>query len=127
MEPASMTRMVTKKHLNSNGILFGGQLMKWMDETAFIAAIRYTRKKMVTSSVDNIHFKAPIQEGTFLKITSTVKENTGLKLRIFTEVILEEIFTGRKRTAVESWFSFVSLNEKDLPQRIERNQDTNNK
>lgn len=118
MEEVCMTRMVTSKHLNSNKILFGGQLMKWMDETAFIAATRYSRKKMVTSSVDNIEFKIPINTGTFLEITSSVKENTGIKLRVYTKIVVEDMYEGNKRIAAESWFTFVCLSETGLPQRI---------
>jgi len=114
--------MVTQKHLNSNGTLFGGQLMKWMDETAFIAATRYTRNIMVTSSVDSIQFKTPIEAGTFVDITSSVEENTGVKLRVYTKIFVENIYEGKKRVAAESWFTFVSLNEKGLPRRIEPNQ-----
>jgi acyl-CoA hydrolase len=117
-----MTRMVTQKHLNSNGTLFGGQLMKWMDETAFIAATRYSRNKMVTYSVDSIQFKIPIQPGTFVDITSSVKENTGVRLRVCTKILVEGIFEGKKQIAVESCFTFVCLNENGLPQRIEPNQ-----
>ena len=117
-----MTRMVTKKHLNSNEILFGGQLMKWMDETAFIAATRYTRKKMVTSSVDRIKFKNPVQEGTFLEIVSQVMENSGIKLRVFTKIFVEEMFGDEKKVAAESWSTFVCLNDDGMLQRIEQNE-----
>jgi acyl-CoA hydrolase len=110
--------MITSKHLNSNGILFGGQLMKWMDETAFIAATRYTRKRTVTSSVDKILFRAPVKEGAILEIRSWVKENKTYKLIIYTEVIVEEIFEQKKSIAAESWFSFVSVNENGNPCRI---------
>jgi len=118
MQKVSMTRMIAKKHLNGNGILFGGQLMKWMDETAFIAATRYTRKSTVTSSVDKILFRTPVKEGTFLEITSYVKENKGYKLIVYTEVIVEEMYGKKTSIAAESWFSFVSLNEHGKPSRI---------
>lgn len=117
-EKVIMTRMVTTKHMNSSDILFGGRLMKWMDETSFIAATRYTRKKMVTSSVDKINFKAPVKAGTFLEITSYVKEIKGIKLKVCTEVVVEEMYKNEKRIVAESLFSFVSLNEHDVPQRI---------
>ena len=92
--------------------------MKWMDETSFIAATRYSRKKMVTYSVDKIEFKIPIYAGAFLEITSTVKENTGVKLRVYTKIVMEDMYEDNLRIAAESWFTFVCLNENGLPQRI---------
>ena len=37
-------RVVFPKYLNSNGTLFGGKAMQWLDEVAFIAATRYSRQ-----------------------------------------------------------------------------------
>lgn len=114
-----MTRMITPAHLNSNGNLFGGQLMKWMDETSFIAARRFTGQKMVTSSVDKIRFKKPVPEGSIVEINAHVKENSGVKLRIHTEVFVEIPEEKIRSVAAESWFSFVHTDDQNHPRRIE--------
>lgn len=119
-KPVCMTRIITPVHLNSNGDLFGGQLMKWMDEVSFIAARRYTGKKMVTVSVDKISFKKPVPEGSIVEINALVKENNGVKLHIYTEVIVESPEEMRRSIAAEAWFCFASVDEKGHPGRIKK-------
>lgn len=94
--------------------------MKWMDEVSFIAARRYTGKKMVTVSVDKISFKKPVPEGSIVEINALVKENNGVKLHIYTEVIVESPEQKRRSTAAESWFCFASVDEKGQPGRIKK-------
>ena len=113
-----MTRMITPGHLNSNGNLFGGQLMKWMDEVSFIAATRYAKQKMVTISVDNISFKKPVPAGSIVEIIARMKKNNGVKLSIYTEAIAESPFDNIKTTAATAWFLFACIDENDHPKRI---------
>lgn len=48
------------KHLNSNGTLFGGEVMQWLDEVALINATRYTRQRMITVKIEQVSFLKPI-------------------------------------------------------------------
>jgi acyl-CoA hydrolase len=113
-----MTRMITPGHLNSNGNLFGGQLMKWMDEVSYIAATRYTNQKMVTVSVDNITFKKPVVAGAIVEVNARVEENNGVKLRIYTEVLAESPGDHHQTTAATAWFLFACVDENDHPKRL---------
>ncbi len=117
-KPVCMTRLVRPGHLNSNGNLFGGQLMKWIDEASFIAATRFAHKKMVTVSVDKITFRKPVPEGAIVEINTLVKSNNGIKLAVHTEVTTEFPGDNMKTLAAESWFSFACVDENDQPQRI---------
>ena len=49
------TRVIFPSTLNTQDSLFGGNIMKWMDEVAYITAVRYEREKMVTVSVEGIY------------------------------------------------------------------------
>ncbi len=113
-----MTRLIRPGHLNSNGNLFGGQLMKWIDEASFIAATRHTHKKMVTISVDKISFKKPVPEGSIVEINTRVKNNNGIRLSVYTEVTAELPGEILKTLTAESWFSFACVDENGQPQRI---------
>lgn len=113
-----MTRMITPGHLNSNGTLFGGQLMKWMDEVSFIAATRYAKQKMVTVSVDNISFKKPVPAGSIVEINARLKENNGVKLSIYTEAIAESPGDHNTKIAATALFFFACVDENDHPKRL---------
>jgi len=64
---ARLVKIVFNNTVNDHNTLFGGITLKWMDEVAFITASRFCRKKVVTTSVNNIKFKKSIPHGVIIK------------------------------------------------------------
>lgn len=61
-------RLVLPEHLNHYGFLFGGHLLKWVDEFAYIAAtIEYPGYNFVTIGMNKVEFKKSVRQGTILK------------------------------------------------------------
>ncbi len=61
-------KLVLPEHLNHYGFLFGGQLLKWVDEYAYIAAsMEYPGSNFVTIGMDNVEFRKSVRQGTILK------------------------------------------------------------
>lgn len=71
-------KLVLPQHLNHYGFLFGGDLLKWVDEYAFVAAtMEYPGCNFVTIAMDRVEFKKSVREGTILKfIVEKVREGT---------------------------------------------------
>ena len=105
--------------LNANETLFGGTAMKWMDEVAYITATRFTRKKMVTVSVNNMKFLLPVMPGTIAEITGKGVEVTSLKIIINVEIYIEEMYNETRKKAIEACFTFVAINKHFNPIRID--------
>ena len=60
--------LVRTEHLNHNGKLFGGQLLKWVDEFAWLAAARdYCGSILVTRAMDNSEFRHTVPNGSILR------------------------------------------------------------
>jgi acyl-CoA hydrolase len=60
--------MVRTEHLNHHGYLFGGQMLKWVDEYAYLAAARdYPGVKLVTRAMDRIEFRTHVANGSILR------------------------------------------------------------
>jgi len=55
------------------GNLFGGQIMNWMEQAALITAMRHSRTEMRVTSVDDIHFLAPVRVGDRQETSSAVQ------------------------------------------------------
>ncbi|MCW8357188.1 acyl-CoA thioesterase [Marinomonas pontica] len=55
-----VAKMVFPATTNHYDTLFGGIALQWMDEVAYIAATRFSRKTMVTISTEQVDFKHPI-------------------------------------------------------------------
>ena len=63
--------LVRPKHLNHYGYLFGGQLLLWVDECAWLAASRdFPERRLVTRALDNIEFKTQVANGSILRLVS---------------------------------------------------------
>jgi acyl-CoA hydrolase len=61
-------KLVLPEHLNHYGFLFGGHLLKWVDEYAYIAAtMEYAGSNFVTIAMDRVEFKKSVRQGTILK------------------------------------------------------------
>ncbi len=61
-------KLVLPEHLNQFGYLFGGNLLKWVDEIAWIAAsLDFPGCKLVTIGMDRIEFRKSVKEGSILR------------------------------------------------------------
>lgn len=105
-------KVVFPNTLNDHDTLFGGVAMKWMDEVAYITAMRFARLKMVTISTDKIKFKHAIKPGTIAEITGKVVNMGNFKLDIQVEIWVENMLDYERLKAVDAVFTFAAINEK---------------
>lgn len=111
-------KVVFSKMLNDQNNLFGGIAMQWMDEVAYITAMRFTRKKMVTVSTDRIKFLKPIKPGEIVEILGTVAKVGLAKITIQVELFTEQLDTEIKQKAIQGFFEFAAIDKNNKPMRI---------
>ena len=62
--------LVRTEHLNHNGKLFGGQLLKWVDEYAWLAAAKeFPCNILVTRAMEHIEFRHTVPTEQFYAFT----------------------------------------------------------
>ncbi len=62
--------VVRPEHLNHYDYLFGGYLLQWVDEFAYIAAnIEFPGHHFVTVALDKVEFKHNIRQGQILRFS----------------------------------------------------------
>lgn len=108
-------KMVFPCTLNANDSLFGGMAMQWMDEVAYITALRFTRKQMVTVSADKIKFFLPIKCDSIIEIVGKVVNVGNAKIEIKVEIYSEEMFDNKRAKAIEATFIFAAVNIENKP------------
>jgi acyl-CoA hydrolase len=68
-------KWVRPEDLNANGTLFGGSLLKWIDEEATIYAIvQMGNRRVVTKIMSEINFVASAKEGDIIEMGLTATE-----------------------------------------------------
>ncbi|NNL57646.1 MAG: acyl-CoA thioesterase [Pseudomonadales bacterium] len=61
-------KIVLPQDLNDYGSLFGGSLLKWIDEIAYIrVSLDFPGQHFVTIGLDNVEFRHRIQKGQILR------------------------------------------------------------
>lgn len=61
-------KLVLPEHLNQFQFLFGGNLLKFVDEIAWIAAsLDYPGFNFVTIAMDRVEFRKSVREGSILR------------------------------------------------------------
>jgi len=106
-----MTEMVMPNDTNPSGNLMGGNLMRWMDIVASVAAGKHCESEVVTASVDHVSFTKPIFKGDIVTLESTVTRAFNSSLEIYVEVFAADMKGGNNRMCNDAYFTFVALTD----------------
>ncbi|MCW8131207.1 MAG: acyl-CoA thioesterase [Planctomycetota bacterium] len=107
------TLLVRPEHLNHHGSLFGGRLLEWLDEQAYIAAITRLdyRANLVTVAIDNVEFHQQVRKGAVLRFRSMLVHVGRTSLTVHTEVAL----MPSELNIFEAYVTFVALDANNHP------------
>jgi acyl-CoA hydrolase len=103
---------------NHYDTLFGGTAMHLMDEVAFIAATRFSRKRVVTVSSDRIDFTKPIPAGTIIELVARVVHVGNTSLKVLVEIFIEEMYSEVREKAISGTFTLVAIDEHKNPVKV---------
>jgi acyl-CoA hydrolase len=113
-----MTELVLPNDTNVYGNLMGGRLMYWMDIAAALASSKHCNTAVVTVSVDNISFEAPIKLGNVVQIEARVSRAFNSSMEVHLKVWAEDMTQKFKYKSNEAYFTFVSLDPNRKPQTV---------
>ncbi|MBD9413128.1 MULTISPECIES: acyl-CoA thioesterase [unclassified Pseudomonas] len=106
-------KWVKPEDLNPNGTLFGGSLLKWIDEEAAIyAIIQLDSQKVVTKLISEINFVSSARQGDIIELGITATEFGRSSLTLRCEVRNK---ITRKSILTIDRLVFVNLGEDGLP------------
>ncbi len=104
---------VRPEHLNHHGFLFGGQLLKWMDEYAWLAAARdYPGTILVTRAMDNIQFNKRVSNGSILRFCIQPYKVGNTSVTYYIEVFAADQTSKNEYLVLSTHVTFVALNER---------------
>lgn len=106
--------LICPAHINHYGRLFGGQLLKWIDELAGIVAIRHCGATVTTAAIDNLQFQAPAYTGDMIVLQGMVTYvgRTSIEVRVDT---YREALDGKREIINRAYIDMVSINCKGQP------------
>ena len=109
--------LICPAHINHYGRLFGGQLLKWIDELAGIVAIRHCGSTVTTAAIDNLQFQAPAYTGDMIVLLGRVTYvgRTSMEIRVDT---YREALDGTRELINVAYMDMVSINCKGQPEEV---------
>jgi len=113
-----MTEIVLPSDGNALGTAFGGKVMQWIDVCAAVAAMRHCRKVVVTASMDELHFHAPIRVGEVVHLKARVNAAFRHSLEIGVEVYSEQPITGERHHTCSALLTFAALDGEGRPSAV---------
>jgi acyl-CoA hydrolase len=107
---AVMTQVILPSDANPLNAAFGGRVMEWIDICAGIAAGRHCRHAVVTASMDDLHFHAPIGVGWVVTLKARVLAAFHTSMEVGVIVHAENLLTGVRHLTTSALLTFVALN-----------------
>lgn len=110
-------RLVLTEDLNQFGYLFGGRLLRWVDEASWISAtLDYPQCKFVTVGMDQVSFKKQICKGDIISIHSNREKTGETSVGYRVEVYRGKVNTGE--VLFSTCVTFVNVDDAGHKQSI---------
>ncbi|MEZ4318235.1 MAG: acyl-CoA thioesterase [Myxococcota bacterium] len=113
-----MTFIIMPQHLNALESVFGGQVMAWIDVCAGVSAQRFARGIVVTASMDQVTFEAPIRKGQVAVLQSQVNWAGTTSMEVGVRVEAEDITTGHRTHTSTAYLTMVALDDTFRPRPV---------
>lgn len=113
-----MTQLVLPSHTNSLDTVFGGTVMSWIDIAAAIAAQRHSNKAVVTASIDQLNFIAPIKKGWVVNLKASVNYTSRTSMEVGVKVEAENPVTSELFHTASAYLTFVALGSDGKPSNV---------
>lgn len=112
------SRVMMPLDANPMGSVYGGGIMKFMDEVAAVSAVRHARTNCVTASIERMDFLEPVRIGDLLILKAAVIYTGKTSMIVGVKVEAENPVEGKRALAGKSYLTFVSLNKRGRPSPV---------
>jgi len=105
-------KLVLPEHLNQYGYLFGGNLLKWVDEYAWIAAsLDYPGCNFVTIGLDKVEFRRSVKKGSILKFVTEISREGNTSIQYVVSVFRGNSEGDKKDLIFSTHVTYVRIDK----------------
>ncbi len=113
-------KLILPEHLNHYGSLFGGYMLQWVDEAAWMAAsMDYPGCDLVTVAMDRVEFHQGVKEGAIIRFDVERCRVGNSSVQYQVEVHAVNVEQGGSSTVFSTHVTFVRVdgegNKQALP------------
>jgi uncharacterized protein (TIGR00369 family) len=114
----SLHQLMMPEHANMLGNVHGGVIMKMMDETGAICAMRHAGRVCVTLAVDSMKFHSPVHVGHLLCCRGRVTWVGSTSIEVEVHVNAEDAIHGNITHTNSGHFVYVALGDDGRPAKV---------
>jgi acyl-CoA hydrolase len=100
---------------NVAGNVFGGTILRLIDEVASIVAFKHARSNVVTASIDRMDFYSPVYIGDMLRLIASINYVHKTSMEIGVRVEAENPLTAEVRHTGTCFLTYVALDKNGKP------------
>ncbi len=114
-------KLIMPEHLNHLGFLYGGNMLKWIDEFAYITAnLEYPGHNFLTIALDNVIFRKPVRVGEIVRFAVNCAHLGTTSVQYNVKVYGIRYHAKPDEVLFETRITFVSVDEKGRKQPIRK-------
>lgn len=111
-------RLMMPTDANVLGNVFGGAIMRYMDEVAAIAAWKHAGTNAVTASIDRMNFYAPVYVGNVLILKASVNFVGHTSMEVGVRIEAQDTKSGKTTHTGSCYLTYVAIDRHGRPKRI---------
>jgi acyl-CoA hydrolase len=112
---STMVRIMMPMDANVSGNVFGGTILRMIDEAASIVAFKHARSNVVTASIDRMDFHSPVYIGDLLRLISSINYVHKTSMEIGVRVEAENPISAETRHTGTCYLTYVALDKSRRP------------
>ena len=114
----NMEELVLPNDANGLNNLFGGRLLQWIDIAGAMAAMKHSRKEVVTVGIDSVDFREAVRVGDMVKLNAKVTWTGKTSMEVKVNVMREKPRSGEIIKTNEAYITMVALDDKGRPSSV---------
>ena len=114
----TMVRIMMPMDANNSGNVFGGAILRMVDEVGSVVALKHARTNVVTASVDRMDFYHPVYIGDMLRLSASINFVHRTSMEVGVRVEAENPISGEVRHTGTCFLTYVGLDSNRRPTAI---------
>ena len=114
----TIAHVVSPQDANPMGNVHGGVMMKLIDDTAGVVAMRHCQGNAVTASIDRLDFHNPAFVGDIIILKASINLVGRTSVEIGVRVEREDIKTGEVHHIASAYLTWVAMDEDRRPKEV---------
>lgn len=114
----TLSQLMMPEHTNGHGNVHGGIIMKLVDETAAIAAMRHAQRPVVTIAIDSMTFRSPVRVNDLVTCRARLTYVGRTSMEVGVLVTAENPITGVATHTNSAFLVFVALSDDMRPMEV---------